>query len=295
MTQDGRQGVSEGLGYGLLLAVGCNRHDDFDLLLASVKRRENDKGLTSWRFDDCGPVQGDPGARNAAADADLDVAFALCQADHRWPGQGYGAEADRRIRAIKEHLTTRCGNEILLLPSDASVPCPQDQNPTVDPSYFAPAYYREFARRDPENAAFWSGLVDSSYRLLDALQSRMDGVFPDWAHADGTPAGTFGYDACRVPWRIAVDYRLSNDPRAKRVLEGVNAFVDRAGGLEQAVADPNNRNSAFLGGLALARVVRSTADLEAAHQQWMAGVGNRDDAYYQGTLRVLYLLTAAGQ
>ena len=74
---------------------------------------------------------------------------------------------------------------------------------------------------------------------------------------------------------------------ARTFLEGVTGWTD-ANGLGSM---PNN--SAFVGSFALAAAY-DQAKLDAAVAAWLAGNGD-DNPYFQGTLRVLYLLAAAGK
>lgn len=60
---------------------------------------------------------------------------------------------------------------------------------------------------------------------------------------------SYGYDACRGAWRVAVDYAWSGDPRAKAVLERIAARIAAEGGIPVGAFA---NNSAFQGAFALA-------------------------------------------
>src|SRR5690606_18877551 len=101
----------------------------------------------------------------------------------------------------------------------------------TNPSYFAPSYYRAFARVTSHN---WNAVIDSSYSII-AAASGSYGLVPNWVNSQGValagPGGDqngvhYGYDACRTPWRIAHDYCESGDPRAKAYLDKIAAFFD---------------------------------------------------------------------
>jgi hypothetical protein len=84
-----------------------------------------------------------------------------------------------------------------------------------------------------------------------------------------------------------VDYAWSGEPNAKTFLEGITGWV-ATNGLGSL---PNN--SAFIGALALAAAY-DQGKLDSAVTSWLGGNGD-DSPYFQGTLRVLYLLAAAGK
>jgi endoglucanase len=190
--------------------------------------------------------------------------------------------------------TELCGARRVLKPGDAFGGC-SDKNgqDKLNPSYFAPAYYRVFAHYLPEQAELWNALVDGSYELFAIYQARMDNLVPDWSKVDGSDwyGAAYYYDACRTPWRVAVDYGFSADARAKLFLNNVASFIDSKGGLPGAA---QQHNSAFIGAFALAGVTDS-AKLDRYVGAWLADTQGDDKPYFQGTLRVLYLTTAAGR
>ncbi len=110
----------------------------------------------------------------------------------------------------------------------------------VNPSYFAPYAYREFARIDPEHN--WKGLIDTSYEVLSRslelpLGKKKSALLPpDWIELNRTSGAmsapnaagistNFGFDAMRVPWRIALDYRWNGEVRAKALLSKMSFLL----------------------------------------------------------------------
>src|SRR6185369_13802109 len=71
--------VSEGIAYGMLMAVFMNDKPTFDGLWAFAVARPDDKGLMNWHYGSNGTVAS--GGTGAATDADEDMAFALVMAD----------------------------------------------------------------------------------------------------------------------------------------------------------------------------------------------------------------------
>ena len=279
--------VSEGIGYGLLLAANFDDRSLFDGLLKYYKAHEDTNGLMNWSTGVC-----DAAGNNsafAATDGDLDAAMALVQAAAHWPDGGYLTEAATLTGAIATHETELCDSRAVLRPGDNFGGCSDMSQKRLNPSYFAPGYYRVFAAKFPDQAERWNALVSGSYELYPIYQARMDGLVPDWAAIDGSDwyGASYSYDACRTPWRVMVDYAWSGEPKAKTMLTAVTGWVSGHG----LSSMPNN--SAFIGSFALAAAY-DQAKLDSAVQSWLAGNGD-DTPYFQGTLRVLYLLAAAGK
>jgi endoglucanase len=190
--------------------------------------------LFSWKYGSLGGdkygVLVDQGGQNSAADADSDIALALLMAYSRWNEPGYLQDAQKLITAIwKEEVVTV--NRKPVMAADNL----EKNNPNsiiINPSYFSPAAYKIFAKIDPLHD--WNGLAANSYSLLEQLSDipldkRSSGLPPDWAEmnrasgslqapANGALDTNFGYDAFRVPFRLALDYEWNKDDRAKQVL-----------------------------------------------------------------------------
>lgn len=287
--------VSEGIGYGMLITATLGTQEDFDGLHRFYEQAaKGESGLMNWECGDCGSC----GGGGPATDADLDVAMALVQADARWGGYASAAlDVIRNLR--KPSVVEVCGAFTIMRPGDHWGGCSDQGAPFINPSYWAPGYYKVFAQIDVDGAAIWNQLVEDSYTLLEASQGgHPDGLFlwPDamrWNGSTFTNDKQFsynGYDACRVPWRIAADYAWTGDSRAAALLEWANAEVDSRG----FAGITNQANSAFYGALALSSIAVSQEKADARFDEWLNA--ELDDApYYQNTLRVLYLMLAAGR
>lgn len=202
---DNTSTVSEGIAYGMLLSVYAADKDLFDGLWAYYKAHVNTNGVMNWKMADCEKTIGTGGA----TDAELDAAMALIVAAQQWAQPNYKAEAIALIQIIKKHEMTAEGQTIN-----------GDQwgmeNPCRNPSYFSPAYYSEYAKIDTANAEFWNTTaINASNAVLLANAHKTTGLVSNWADNQGnetacghTGGGADGYgaDACRNPWRMAVDY-----------------------------------------------------------------------------------------
>ena len=230
--------VSEGIGYGMLLAAYMNDQDLFDPLWKYEQHWTDGSGLMNWYIAADGTGLG-PNGGGAATDADEDMAFALVLADRQWGGQGslsasYASFALQQIRDIWKA-------EI----QDGKLPKPGEWGGwnTVNISYFAPAYYRVFATLDPGDD--WAAVVQTVYDTIDfavnsANGNQSNGLVPAWCDdshgspctpADENIANDTGYqyDACRTPFRIGLDWCWNGEPRAQSYVALTSAFFAGVG------------------------------------------------------------------
>lgn len=235
--------TSEGQSYTLLRAVWMDDKETFDQ--AWKWTRENmkrpDDHLFAWLFgerpDGTNGILVEIGGANTASDADTDIALALVFAYSRWRDASYLNASRDIIQDIWTREVVMIGEEPVLaannLEKDSSAPI------LVNPSYFAPYAYRIFSHVDPAHP--WSTLVDSSYRIIQesaiaTLDTNASAALPpDWVFVDrGTgavrPASisnlatTYGYEAARLPWRLALDWQWNQESRARETL-GMFGFL----------------------------------------------------------------------
>lgn len=228
--------TSEGQSYALLRAVWQDDRPTFDRVWAFTRdslARPKDH-LFAWKFgqrpDGTYGVLTDQGGQNTASDADTDIGLALVMAYGRWQQSSYLQQAKPIISDIWAQEVVQVAGRPVLVSNDLEKTSPQV---IVNPSYLAPYAYRVFARVDTGHD--WAALVTSSYDLIDrSLDAPLDrgssaGLAPNWVRLDratgaftSLPGGLntdFGYDALRLPWRLALDYQWSREPRAKQTLE----------------------------------------------------------------------------
>ena len=228
--------TSEGESYTMLRAVWMDDQRTFDDSWQWTKDNlQRDDDLMAWKFgersDGTYGIQEEDGGANSATDADVDIAFALLMAYSRWKDDDYLYDALPVIEAVWEKSVVQIQGRPVLVANDLERF--ERDGVLLNPSYFAPYAYRVFAEVDPDRD--WRGLVDSSYELLARLDrapldaSSPAGLPPDWvvlyreSGALGAPSGEmttrFGYDALRLPWRLALDHRWYGEERARQLLE----------------------------------------------------------------------------
>jgi endo-1,4-beta-D-glucanase Y len=170
------------------------------------------------------------------------MAFALVMADKQWGGQ---------LKALKKNYIDIAkgpnrGLEQRSLPIQVPQAVAGDDLPAVNLSYFAPAYYKVFAKVDTTNTSNWNTLTTTMYGVLAASLNSSNGnttngLVPAWCDTSGKPnAGAFGatggasptnyqYDSCRTPFRIGLDYCWTGDTNAPGLRGQDQQFLQRDG------------------------------------------------------------------
>lgn len=218
--ENGNDTVSEGIGYGMLIAVFMNDQAMFDPLWTFAKSHLDGKGLMTW----CIPsgMANSCSGSGSATDGDEDMAYALLMASRQWSGGTYSADAMTLVKNILKGEVS--GN--ILEGGDGF-----NNANELDPSYFAPSYYRAFAAFDTADSAAWMSVLNESYTIL-AAATGADGLVPNWVNTggtgitsvDATNGAYFGYDACRVPFRIGIDYCINGEPKAQAYARVISGF-----------------------------------------------------------------------
>lgn len=236
--QRGDVTTSEGQSYAMLRAVWMDDKEMFDQSWQWTKDnlRRDDSRLFSWLFglraDGTYGILTEQKGQNTASDADTDIALALAFAFARWSDPIYLSESKAIIEDIWENEVVMIGGKPYIASDNVQKRFNKDI--IVNPSYMAPYAYRIFGQID--QAHDWLGLVDTSYEVIEeGMTSRLSAsssavLPPNWARVTRLEANVlppdepgldanFGYDALRVPWRLALDWKWNNEPRAERLLK----------------------------------------------------------------------------
>jgi endo-1,4-beta-D-glucanase Y len=284
--------VSEGIGYGMIAAVYVNDKTTFDGLWAYAQAHFDPNGLMHWHIDSGGnPIKDSMGnLPYSAADADEDIAWALIQASDQWSSTTYLNAAKTMLAKM---LSTEIAPDGMLKPGDNF-----GQTAMTYPDYFSPAYFRVFAVVG--NNPNWSGaIIDRNYQILMNV-SGSNGLVPDKSDSSSTISGNYGYDACRTPWRIGMDYCFSGEPRAQAYLMKIGAFFNGVGASNigdgyspSGSATSNNKNMAFIGPAGVAGMAGYQTLLDGAFTYGATGNGG-DPNYFPQSLRVVTMLMMSG-
>lgn len=228
--------TSEGQAYTMLRSLITGNKSQFDQTWKWTKdilrTRTGDK-LSSWKY---GAYQNETKVldKEAATDADLDIAYSLIKACQIWNDGSYIEEAKEIVNDIYKLRVKEYNQKLFLLPFSSTA---KNGFEILNPSYFSPSYYREFAKINPDNN--WIKLVDDTYSVLSTInQSRK--LYPDWIkynikedtfssasdYLQNPLSDNFSFDAMRVLWRIGEDYTRNQDSRAKIIMENASEFFE---------------------------------------------------------------------
>lgn len=227
--------VSEGIGYGMLIAYFAGDTDTFNRLwnYSRAFRDYNNVKLTPWITQSFMYTEVD---NSSATDADLDIATALIlayisnAATYPTVANAYLADALTIAGAIWDQEVNK--SNYLLYSGNTETWTLGD--PPYNLSYFSPVALRLFALFDTSHD--WTTVLNNMYSFMANVQASGTGVFPDWCNGTGTPIDpdngsaaktywTFNKESVRIPWRIAWDYYWYQDTRAANVLNTLNSFI----------------------------------------------------------------------
>ncbi|MBW8844516.1 MAG: glycosyl hydrolase 115 family protein [Burkholderiales bacterium] len=214
---------SEGMSYGMMIAVQMGRKAEFDALWnwAATHMRYTAgprAGYFRWQ---CKPAGCDRDAV-PASDGEAYFATALLMASSRWGnGQGlydYNAQAQALLDTMlhKERMNGGIvdGVHSMFSPERGQVVFVPigDAAGFTDPSYHLPAFYDLWARRaaKAEDRRRWAEIADISRAYFSAAAHPKTALTPDYAEFDGRPHRhegheDFRYDAFRTAVNWSVD------------------------------------------------------------------------------------------
>ena len=230
---------TEGMSYGMMIAVQLDKKDIFDRLWRwSKKYMQHQDGPREGYFAWSCKTDGTRNADGAASDGELYFITALIFASNRWgdnTGINYKKEAQHILNCSmpKEYEPERRGGfggfggqqsgpqrMFLINPETMLITFTPDgfgQRQT-DPSYHIPAFYEVWARwADDGRADYWNEAARKSREFLHKCTHPVTGLNPDICQYDGTVnqgpwnrgGGNFRYDSWRVPMNITLDYEWS--------------------------------------------------------------------------------------
>ena len=306
---------SEGMSYGMMLAVQLDRRAEFDRLWQWTRTHMYHatgprRGYFAWQcaFDG---RQLDPGS---ASDGEEWFAMALFFAAHRWDAagtSGYGADAQALLRAMLLEGGRRGGNITSLFDRTRQqvVFSPTGEAGTfTDPSYHLPAFYELWARWAQEDGPFWSGAAAASRELFRRAAHPRTGLMPDFSDFDGIPRRgggreDFRFDAWRTLGNVGLDYAwFAADPWQVEQSNRVLAFLAAQGPAypNQFALDGRPLSSDHSPGLAAMAAVAGLADdpklaRPFVQQLWDTPIPTGKWRYFDGLLYFMALLEVSGR
>jgi oligosaccharide reducing-end xylanase len=306
---------SEGMSYGMMIAVQMDKKEEFDRLWkwAKTYMYHSDgpfQGYFSWH---CTP-EGEQIEANPASDGEEWFVTALLFASARWgDGQGiyeYRAQAqeilDVMLHKEQDNLATAMFDleqkQVVFVPMAGRV------SSFTDPSYHLPAYYELWARWAERDNDFWAEAAQASREHFRKAAHPQTGLMPDYAHFDGMPYGTdghkdFRFDAWRTLSNVAVDYAwFAVDPWQVEQSDRVLAFLSSQGidtYPNQFTLDGTPLSSDHSTGLvSMAAVAALAADpgigKPFVQELWEVQIPAGKWRYYDGMLYMLGMLHISG-
>ena len=242
---------TEGMSYGMMIAVQMGRKDIFDRLWRWSKTYMQHpdgpmKGFFAWSCN----TDGTHRAEGPACDGELYFATSLIFASNLWGNNGeinYLADAQHILNSSWEKDGTDGVNPLINKENHLICFTPEGFGSRfTDPSYHLASFYEVWARwADDGRADFYRECAAASREYLHKSINPETGLNPDTNQFDGsmfpgnrwfTPA--FRYDSWRVPMNIALDFSWSNCDREWQIQyantiqnffysKGIDTFYDQ--------------------------------------------------------------------
>ena len=254
---------TEGLSYGMIIAVELDKKAEFDALwnwsktfLYHANPAHPSFGFFSWQA----TTNGTTLSEFVAPDGESYYVMALYFAANRWGnGQGiynYKQQADRLLSAMRHRLPitgkisllrhgtnavqTVTGGPLVSEAHTMILFSPSTERPQfTDPSYHLPAFYELWGRwGPPADRPFWLDAAWASRDFFSRVCHPATGLAPDYANFDGTlvasswhrGATNFGFDAFRTAGNWSVDWSWwAKDSRERGLSDRLQAFFSAKG------------------------------------------------------------------
>jgi endo-1,4-beta-D-glucanase Y len=322
--KDGKQCVSEGQGYGLIIValmagIDPSAKRTFDNLYQYYRSHPSNRGshLMAWAQN----IHDTDLDKTSASDGDIDIAYSLLLANKQWGSNSeinYLQQAKSTIADIMQYEINHQTWSILL--SNAIEHDSKDYFDTRS-SDFMPANFKAFEHATGDTR--WNKVTDNSYKLFNYMQNEYSpdaGLVPDFIvhlNKKARPApphyleskydGEYNYNACRVPWRVGVDYLLSGDKRSKKFVQKINHWIKEttdnntynlSAGYTLAGDDIHGR---YFEALSFITPFAVSAMIDKDNQQWLNKVWDysvqfklKDFDYYDNTIKMLNMIIISG-
>ncbi len=320
--------VSEAHGYGMMIVAFMAGYDDeaqelFDRFYRYYRNHPSEENdyLMAWnQAGNCENAK--EGGNSSATDGDLDIAYALLLANAQWGSKGeinYREAALKMISAIEEEEINPSLNTVML--GDWTHPTNTTYYNASRTSDWMPEHFRAF--QDATDDDLWNQVVETIYESIETLQTNFSpttGLLPDFViNLDSSvePAGedfleddadgTYNYNACRDPWRLATDYLLNGESRAMTAVQTMNDWIkdktneDPSAIMDGYELDGDVHSSATYNAIDFAAPFGVGAMVSEKNQEWLNSIwdlvtqtGLDEESYYGNTLKLLSLIVMSG-
>ena len=310
---------TEGMSYGMMIAVQLDKKEVFDRLWKWAKtymqfQSGQHKVYFSWHC----RTDGTKIDSASASDGEQWFVMSLFFAAARWGnGEGifnYKAQAQNILDAmlsksdssndgrVVTNMFNKKNHLVVFVPNGVA-------DKFSDPSYILPHYYELWARWSDKNNSFWCEAASAGRNFLEKAANSGTGLCPDYAHFDGTPVGSWGghedfrFDAWRVAMNTAMDYEWfeKNKWEVSECNRLLNFFfsqeIDKYG--NQFTLDGKKLSSDHSTGLVAMNAVAAIASTnknrtDFVQALWNVPIPTGEYRYYDGMLYMLGLLQVSG-
>jgi oligosaccharide reducing-end xylanase len=321
---------TEGLSYGMMVAVQLNKKDVFDRIWRWSKKYLQHQsgpreGYFAWSINPATMKQNSPGS---ASDGELYFITDLLFASNRW-GNNTGIDYYKEARFILDNMWKKDGTDgiynIINTAHKQISFTPERMNYNhTDPSYHVPAFFEVWALYAKDgHERFYKDCADTSRAFLHRACNPVTGLNYDYTEFSGAPRTSrwipdaFRYDSWRVPMNITMDYvwfgkdKKWQEDYAKRIQtffrsKGIDTFEDqfnpdgsRPDSILQAGGFKKLRHS-----IGLAATVASTEIIRKDNYDFVHALWNEKlepysdgyfDPYYDGFLYLFSLMHLSGK
>ena len=322
---------TEGLSYGMMIAVQLNKKDVFDRIWRWSKKylQHQDGPREAYFAWSINPATMKKNSEGSASDGELYFITDLLFAANRWgnnTGIHYYNEARRILDAMwKKDGTGNIYNLINTEYKQISFVPEGDGYKWTDPSYHLPAFYEIWALYAKDgHEQFYKDCADTSRAFLHRACDAVTGLNADYTDFSGKARATrwapaaFRYDSWRVPMNIAMDYAwFAKDANwqqdyAKRLQgflqsKGINTFGDQfnqdgsapdfilqAGGFKKL-----RHSIGLVATAATTEMIHADKNADFIHALWNVKLEPYEDGYfdpyYDGLMYLFSLLHMGGE
>ena len=304
---------SEGMSYGMMIAVQTNHKEEFDKLWNWAKNHMWHKGgdwdgYFAWKRNDSG-YDGDD---NCAPDGEMYFMMSLLFAANRWNDDQYRKDALYIMDKMwnnPSHKLFNQGNYIIVFQPLGN------GNDFSDPSYDLPAYLELFSRWAEKDTDKWKKAVTAARDHLYKSSNTSSGLFADYSSFNGQPQSysynsnstKYMYDAMRCAMNFGMDYYLfgADSTREIEMANRIINFFEKDGYKHARFNwDGSNPQEQYTQGEAGANAVaaialRSSADSEEKIKKnlqnaWDTKFMTGQYRYYDGLVHYLAMLHLSG-
>ncbi len=307
---------TEGMSYGMMMAVQMDRKDIFDRLwLFSKTYMYQSNGIYQGYFAWSVATDGTKNAEGPAPDGEEYYAMALFFAGKRWGDGEAPFDYSRQAADILSH----CIHQQDM--AEGGSPMWEKRNHYIkfvpeadfsDPSYHLPHFYELFSERaKEEDRSFWAQAAVESRKYIKIASHPVTGMAPEYAEYDGTPKrlfhdGQFYSDAYRVAMNIGLDAAWFGQD------EGLGVVVDHLQTFFSEKTETGKYYNYYIDGRALDQtvlhpvaIISTTAAgslatngkycLDWVKEFWNTPLRTGDRRYYDNCLYFFSLLMLAGR